>query len=149
MSTYEKELLALVAAIKKWRPYLLGHFFTIRTNHQSLKFLLEQKIGTPMQQMWVSKLLDYEFVVEYKKGQEIKVADTLSKRIEEELKIASLAVISYPSLEWLLEVQNSYAFDPILQSLVQKVEQGIMASTSFIFDREFRYIRRGFIFQKF
>jgi hypothetical protein len=33
MSTNEKELLALVVAIKKWRPYLLGHFITIRTNH--------------------------------------------------------------------------------------------------------------------
>ena len=50
MSTYEKELVALVAAVKKWRPYLLRHFFTIKTDHQSLKFLLEQKIGTPMQQ---------------------------------------------------------------------------------------------------
>lgn len=67
MSTYEKELLALVAAVKKWRPYLIGRFFTIRTDHHSLKFLLEQKIGTPMQQRWVSKLLGYEFVMEYKK----------------------------------------------------------------------------------
>jgi hypothetical protein len=77
MSTYEKELLALVAAVMKWRPYLLCHFFTIKTDHQSLKFLLEQKIGNPMQQRWVSKLLGYEFVVEYKKGQENKVADAL------------------------------------------------------------------------
>jgi hypothetical protein len=57
MSTYEKELLALVAAVRKWRPYILGHFFTIKTDCQRLKFLLEQKIGTLMQQRWVSKLL--------------------------------------------------------------------------------------------
>jgi hypothetical protein len=30
MSTYKKELLALVATVRKWRPYLLGHFFTIK-----------------------------------------------------------------------------------------------------------------------
>jgi hypothetical protein len=66
MSTYEKELVALVPTVKKWRPYLLGHFFfTIKIDHQSLKFLLEQNIGTPMQQRWVSKLLGYEIVVEY------------------------------------------------------------------------------------
>ena len=49
MYAYEKELLALVAAIKKWRPYVLGHSFTNKTNHRSLKFLLEQKSGSPMQ----------------------------------------------------------------------------------------------------
>lgn len=47
LSTYEKELLALVVSIKKWRPYLLGHRFIIQTDHYDLKFLLEQSIGTP------------------------------------------------------------------------------------------------------
>ncbi|XP_059456434.1 uncharacterized protein LOC132186472 [Corylus avellana] len=35
MSTYEKELLALVTAIQKWRPYLLGQSFVVRTDQQS------------------------------------------------------------------------------------------------------------------
>jgi hypothetical protein len=41
LSTYEKELVALVAAVKKWRPYVLGHPLTIKIDHQSLKYLLE------------------------------------------------------------------------------------------------------------
>ena len=41
MSTYENELFALVIAIQKWRPYLLGQSFIVSTNQQSLKFLLE------------------------------------------------------------------------------------------------------------
>jgi hypothetical protein len=94
-----------------------------------------------MQQRWVSKLLGYEFVVEYKKGQENKVADALSRRNEEELLTASLAVISYPSLEWFVEVQNSYAADPTLQSLMQKVEQGLLANTKFS-------IRQGILLYK-
>lgn len=57
MSTYEKELYALIQAVKKWRPYLIGQEFLIRTDHQSLNFLLEQKIGTPTQQKWITKLL--------------------------------------------------------------------------------------------
>jgi hypothetical protein len=41
LSTYEKELLALVLFVKKWRPYLLGKAFVIKTDQQSLKRLLE------------------------------------------------------------------------------------------------------------
>ena len=47
LSTYEKELLALVVVVKKWRPNLLGRPFVIKTYYQSLKYLLEQRIGTP------------------------------------------------------------------------------------------------------
>jgi hypothetical protein len=34
MSTYEKELFALVSAIQKWRPYLLGKSFVVKTDQQ-------------------------------------------------------------------------------------------------------------------
>ena len=46
-STYENELLALATAVRKWRPYVLGSLFIVRTDYQSLKFLLEQRVGTP------------------------------------------------------------------------------------------------------
>lgn len=68
MSTYEKELFALVIAIQKWRPYLLGQTFIVKTNQQSLMFLLKQKVGTPFQQKWLTKLLGCSFQMEYKKG---------------------------------------------------------------------------------
>ena len=41
LSTYEKEFLVLVKAVKKLRPYLVGKLFIIKIDHQNLEFLLE------------------------------------------------------------------------------------------------------------
>ena len=46
LSTYEKEMLAIVKSIRKWHLYLLGKPFTLRTDQKSLKYLLEQRITT-------------------------------------------------------------------------------------------------------
>jgi hypothetical protein len=104
MSTYEKELFALVTTIKKWRPYLLGQPLFVKTDQQSLKFLLEQKVGTLFQQKWITKLLGYDFSVEYKKGVENKVADALSRREgwEEE---ATLSYLSIPTTDWVADLK--------------------------------------------
>ena len=40
--TYEKEMLAILHAIKKWHPYLIGRHFKVKTDHDSLKYFLEQ-----------------------------------------------------------------------------------------------------------
>lgn len=58
----------------------MGQAFKIKTNQQSLKYLIEQRIGTPTQQKWISKLIGYDFVVEYKAGKENLVADALSRK---------------------------------------------------------------------
>jgi hypothetical protein len=41
LAAYERELIGLVLAVRHWRPYLWGHPFLIRTDHFSLKFLLD------------------------------------------------------------------------------------------------------------
>lgn len=83
-------------AVKKWRPYLLSSTFVIQTNYHSLKYLLEQQIGTTNQQKWISKLLGYEFTIEFKTGHTNKVSDALSRcGVEDEPTI--LTTISFPT----------------------------------------------------
>ena len=56
-STYDKEMLAIMQALVKWRQYLLGRNFMIRTDHNSLQYLLQQKTLSTEQQKWIEKTL--------------------------------------------------------------------------------------------
>jgi len=56
-------MLAIVEAIRIWRPYLLGHKFFIQTDQRSLKYFLDQHVATPEQQKWVTKLMRYDYEI--------------------------------------------------------------------------------------
>lgn len=49
LSTYENVLLTVIIATQKWRSYLLGHTFIIKTDHEALKHFMEQRITTSLQ----------------------------------------------------------------------------------------------------
>ena len=42
---YEKEMLAILHALKKWQPYLMGRHFKVKMDHDSLKCFLEQRLS--------------------------------------------------------------------------------------------------------
>ena len=77
-------MLAILHAVDLWHPYLLGKWLQIKTDHQSLKYFMEQRISSPEQQKWVTKLFGYDYEIIYKKGKENVVADTLSQKYEDE-----------------------------------------------------------------
>ncbi|KAL4295662.1 hypothetical protein GQ457_12G011410 [Hibiscus cannabinus] len=80
LSVYEKEMLAALMAVKKWSQYLVGRHFKIKTDHQSLRFLAENQAVTPAQQKWIAKMMGFDYEVNYKKGINNVVADSLSRR---------------------------------------------------------------------
>lgn len=90
MSTYEKEALAIIEALKCWRHYFLGNSLIIRTDQQSLKFITEQRVAEGIQHKIMLKLLESNFQVEYKRGKENRVADELSRKFCELLAISQV-----------------------------------------------------------
>nr|GEU83997.1 retrovirus-related Pol polyprotein from transposon TNT 1-94 [Tanacetum cinerariifolium] len=80
----EGDVLDVRIAVYKWLQYLLGHHFTIHTDHTSLKELMQQVIQTPLQQKHVGKLMGFDFIIEYKPGVTNEVVDALSHVFEEE-----------------------------------------------------------------
>ncbi|CAH9130821.1 unnamed protein product [Cuscuta epithymum] len=78
-STYAREMLAIIVAIRTWRPYLLGRRFIIQTDQRSLRYLLEQRILTPEQQKWMGKLVGYDYEILYRPGKANAAADALSR----------------------------------------------------------------------
>jgi hypothetical protein len=59
LAAYERELIGLVHAVRHWRTYLWAREFVVRTDHCSLKDLLDQRLSTIPRHTWVSKLFGY------------------------------------------------------------------------------------------
>ncbi|KAL5723866.1 hypothetical protein ACHQM5_007208 [Ranunculus cassubicifolius] len=117
-STYEKELLAIVMAVSKWRSYLLGNFFIIFTDQQSIKYFMEQRLTTLLQQRWLSKLLGFNYEIRYKKGSDNRVADALSRMEDEH---STCCAITSLQPQWHSEVTNSYTQDSVVTSLISQI----------------------------
>jgi hypothetical protein len=87
---YDKEMLAIMHALAKFRQYLVGGKFVVKTDHNSLRHFLGQKNLNERQQKWVNKIQAYDFDIEYVKGKKNAVVDALSRRPE----MCSLSKIS-------------------------------------------------------
>jgi hypothetical protein len=78
---YDKDILAIMHALTKFRQYLVGSRFVAKTNHNSLKYFLDQKYLSERQQKWVSNIQAFDFDIEYVKGKRNIIADALSRRL--------------------------------------------------------------------
>ena len=147
LSTYEREMLAVIHAIKKWQPYLLGNHFIIRTDHHSLKYFLQNRANSPFQQKWVSKLLGFDYEIQYRKGSDNKAADALSRMFADSATVldnppttlansdssvpvnsqnsevlgSELTTISYPYLSWLDDLRRHVEQDDWILAKLQIV----------------------------
>jgi hypothetical protein len=79
LSTYEKEFLTILIAIDQWRHYLQLAKFIILTDQKSLTHLADQTLHTFWQQKVFIKLLDLQYKIVYRKGDDNRVVDALSR----------------------------------------------------------------------
>ena len=109
LSTYEKESLAILMVVDRWRPYLRQSPFIIRTDQKALAHLDEQRLTTPWQQKALTKLLGLQYSIEYKKGAANQVADALSRHPA--FEAGEVLAMTMGTPEWLHEIAEGYLQD--------------------------------------
>ena len=81
--TIEKELLAIVWALHKFRSYIMGGKIIIRTHHKALTFLKSCKLLSGRLTRWTMAIQDYDISIEHCPGKNNLVADTSSPLLEQ------------------------------------------------------------------
>ena len=117
LSIYEKEFLALIMAVERWRHYLQRQEFIILTDHKSLAYLQEQNLHSDMQRKAMTRLMGLQFRIVYKKGKDNLAADALSRVAH----LHTLQAVSMVKPDWLQEVLHSYTTDPRAQKLLTQL----------------------------
>ncbi|GJT66424.1 retrotransposable element Tf2 [Tanacetum coccineum] len=119
--TYEKEFLVVILALEKWRGYLMDKHFKIKTDHFSLKYLLDQRVTTLFQAKWLPKLSGYDYEISYKKGSHNVVANALSRvpssLYRDMLSSPKTALLKKNAFNWSDEATES--FHALQQAMVK------------------------------
>ena len=136
----EKELLAIVFACDHFNVYIYGRKDVhVETDHQPLEAITRKPLNSAPErlQRMLLRLQKYNLQIKYKKGQQMYLADTLSRAYLEEshsckevqeLEEIDLTTSLAISAEKLQRIRHISANDPILQELSKNIQQGWPAS---------------------
>ncbi|GKA55072.1 reverse transcriptase domain-containing protein [Tanacetum coccineum] len=128
-TTTEKEMLAVVYAFEKFRPYLVLSKSIVYTDHSALKYLMNKQDAKPRLLRWVLLLQEFDITIRDKKGSENLAADHLSrlenphkdvlenKDINENFPLQTLGVISSESTPWFANFTNFHAGNFIIKGM--------------------------------
>jgi len=94
-----KELLAVVTFTKKFRQYLLGAPFLVRSDHAALQWLKRTPEPIGQQARWLEILEEFDFTIEHRPGSKHTNADALSRRVDQVTVAPQTpdAIVDWPS----------------------------------------------------
>nr|GEX84959.1 reverse transcriptase domain-containing protein [Tanacetum cinerariifolium] len=134
-TTTEKELLAVVYAFEKFRPYLVLSKTIVYTDHSAIKYLLSKQDAKPRLLWWILLLQEFDVIIGDKKGATNLAADHLSrlenphqdelenKEITETFPLETLGMISFrgdSSTPWFADFANYHAGNFIVKGMSQE-----------------------------
>lgn len=116
---HDREMLAIIHALRVWRHYLEGPPILGITDHDSLRHFMSQPLLTRRQARWMEFLQDYDIDIKYQPGKTNVVADALSRR-------ADLATISFITLDADLvnTIKQGYDSDPNIPPIITSISNG-------------------------
>ena len=121
--TGERELLAIVAACKRWRPYLAGKENTVLTDHKPLTAIYTQADLSKRQVRWMESLAETRPAIIYREGKAAVVPDALSRRPHPpaELRLGLLStLIVEPSFLQRVSAATFDGTDTDMSTLVER-----------------------------
>ncbi|GKC20526.1 reverse transcriptase domain-containing protein [Tanacetum coccineum] len=131
-TTTEKELLAVVYAFEKFRPYLVLSKTIVYTDHSALKYLLAKQDAKPRLLHWILLLQEFDVIIRDKKGAENLAADHLSrlenphqselekKEITETFPLETLGMVTFcgdDSTPWFADFANYHAGNFVIKGM--------------------------------
>ncbi|GJR39886.1 reverse transcriptase domain-containing protein [Tanacetum coccineum] len=131
-TTTEKELLAVVYAFEKFRPYLVLSKSIVYTDHSALKYLLAKQDAKPRLLRWILLLQEFDVIIRDKKGAENLAADHLSrlenphqselekKKITETFPLETLGMITFHgdnNAPWFADFANYHEGNFVIKGM--------------------------------
>ena len=118
---YDKEMLAIMLALREWRQYLLGakHPVEVWTDHKNLSYFKAPQDLNRRQARWVTELADYDLRIVPKAGKEMKKADLLSRRADHERGENDNKNVTLLKPEWFI---HDVTIESLDTNLVQRIK---------------------------